>query len=83
MKLLALVKAAQQATKAMIRFERQLRMVSLSMPVTMPWPFNTWWGPRLHPLQAALTMEFAVIEMERQGIYLKGGHWRGDEDKWL
>ena len=79
MNLLALAKVAQQATKAMIQFEHQLRIVSRYMPTSMPWPFNTWWGPKLHPLQAALTMEFVVIEMERQGIYLKGGHWRGDE----
>lgn len=61
-----------KAAKAARDFARELRIVSLYMPATAPWPWNTWWGPKLHPLAAALTMEFAAIELEREGIYLKG-----------
>jgi len=77
---LEFIKAVGRTTKAMIDLERELRVVSLYMPATAPWPWNTWWGPRLYPLQAKLTMAFAKIELEESGIYLnEGGQQRRNE----
>ena len=60
-------KRIKQAVNAAIGSDRQLRTVALYSPIIIPWPWNTWWGPKLHPLQAALAMEFTLIEMKRQG----------------
>lgn len=63
-------KVMEQAAKAMENLGCELRIASLYMPATAPWPCNTWWKRKLRPLQAELAMAFGIIGLEELGIYL-------------
>jgi len=63
-----LARAAQESSCAIRELGNQLRIVSLYLPSSAPWPWQSHLCRRLHPLAAELTKEFAAIELWRNYI---------------
>jgi len=59
-----------KSVKAFSDFERQMRVVALYMPMSAPWPLQSWFSRKMNPTWAELTMDFAKIELSSDGIYL-------------